>query len=43
MFVPGTNVNAAVSLQPATALVAAGHRVLLVDVPGQPGLSSGGR
>ena len=43
VFVPGTNFNAAASLPLATALVAAGHRVLLVDVPGQPGLSSGER
>ncbi|WP_329403392.1 alpha/beta hydrolase [Streptomyces virginiae] len=43
VFVPGTNFNAAASLPLATALVAAGYRVLLVDVPGQPGLSSGGR
>ncbi|MFD5393292.1 alpha/beta fold hydrolase [Streptomyces sp. NPDC127097] len=43
VFVPGTNFNAATSLPLATALVAAGHRVLLVDVPGQPGLSSGER
>ncbi|MGW7414569.1 alpha/beta fold hydrolase [Streptomyces sp. NPDC054863] len=40
MFVPGTNFNAAASLPLATALVAAGYRVVLVDVPGQPGLSS---
>ncbi|MGW2631487.1 alpha/beta fold hydrolase [Streptomyces chattanoogensis] len=43
VFVPGTNFNAAASLPLATALVASGHRVLLVDVPGQPGLSSGER
>ncbi|MZE76083.1 alpha/beta fold hydrolase [Streptomyces xinghaiensis] len=43
VFVPGTNFNAAASLPLATALAAAGHRVLLVDVPGQPGLSSGDR
>ncbi|MFF4606487.1 alpha/beta fold hydrolase [Streptomyces sp. NPDC001339] len=43
VFVPGTDFNAAASLPLATALVAAGHRVLLVDVPGQPGLSSGAR
>ncbi|MER0485021.1 alpha/beta fold hydrolase [Streptomyces sp. Edi2] len=43
VFVPGTNFNAATSLPLATALVAAGYRVLLVDVPGQPGLSSGER
>ncbi|MFF9628962.1 alpha/beta fold hydrolase [Streptomyces fradiae] len=43
VYVPGTNFNAAATLPLATALVAAGHRVLLVDVPGQPGLSSGDR
>ncbi|MFI9629488.1 alpha/beta fold hydrolase [Streptomyces sp. NPDC052042] len=43
VFVPGTNFNAAASLPLATALVDDGHRVLLVDVPGQPGLSSGRR
>ncbi|WP_345181952.1 alpha/beta fold hydrolase [Streptomyces lavendulae] len=43
VFVLGTNFNAAASLPPATALVAAGYRALLLDVPGQPGLSSGGR
>ncbi|MFH9730511.1 alpha/beta fold hydrolase [Streptomyces sp. NPDC017260] len=43
VFVPGTNFNAAVSLPLATALITAGYRVLLVDVPGQPGLSSGER
>ncbi|WP_405442271.1 alpha/beta hydrolase [Streptomyces avidinii] len=40
VFVPGTNFNAAASLPLATALVAAGHRLVLPDVPGQPGLSS---
>ncbi|MEU0990749.1 alpha/beta hydrolase [Streptomyces sp. NPDC005953] len=43
VFVPGTNFNAAASLPLATALIAAGHRVILPDVPGQPGLSSGER
>jgi len=43
VVVPGTNFNAATSLPLATALVAAGHRVALLDVPGQPGLSSGRR
>lgn len=43
VFVPGTDSNAAASLPLATALVATGCRVLLVDVPGQPGLSSGAR
>jgi pimeloyl-ACP methyl ester carboxylesterase len=43
VFVAGTNFNAAASLPLATALVATGYRVLLVDVPGQPGLSSGQR
>ncbi|MER8231031.1 alpha/beta hydrolase [Streptomyces sp. NPDC094049] len=40
VFVPGTGFNAATSLPLATALVADGHRVVLADVPGQPGLSS---
>jgi hypothetical protein len=43
VFVPGINFNAAASLPPAAALVAADCRVLLADVPGQPGLSSGER
>ncbi|WP_329012112.1 alpha/beta fold hydrolase [Streptomyces sp. NBC_00690] len=43
LFLPGTNFNAAASLPLATALAAAGHRVILPDVPGQPGLSSGER
>ncbi|MEU9125745.1 alpha/beta hydrolase [Streptomyces sp. NPDC048506] len=43
VFVPGTNFSAAASLPMATALVAVGYRVVLVDVPGQPGLSSGER
>lgn len=43
VFVPGTNFNAAASLPLATALVTTGYRVLLADVPGQPGLSSGER
>ncbi|MFJ2740810.1 alpha/beta fold hydrolase [Streptomyces sp. NPDC087440] len=43
VFVPGTNFNAAASVPLATALVAAGYRVVLPDVPGQPGLSSGER
>jgi pimeloyl-ACP methyl ester carboxylesterase len=43
VFVPGTNFNAAASLPIATALVMAGYRVVLPDVPGQPGLSSGQR
>jgi pimeloyl-ACP methyl ester carboxylesterase len=43
VFVSGTNFSAAVSLPLASALVAAGHRVVLPDVPGQPGLSSGSR
>ncbi|MFD8410496.1 alpha/beta fold hydrolase [Streptomyces sp. NPDC059650] len=43
VHVPGTNFNAAVSLPLAEALCAAGHRVVLPDVPGQPGLSSGVR
>ncbi|MFJ6485044.1 alpha/beta fold hydrolase [Streptomyces sp. NPDC091682] len=40
VFVPGTNFNAAASLPLATALTAAGHRLVMADVPGQPGLSS---
>ncbi|GAA2245368.1 alpha/beta fold hydrolase [Streptomyces amakusaensis] len=43
VFVPGTNFCAAASLPLASALVDAGHRVLLPDIPGQPGLSSGER
>lgn len=43
VFVPGTNFNAATSLPIATALVEAGYRVVLPDVPGQPGLSSAQR
>ncbi|WP_030727251.1 alpha/beta fold hydrolase [Streptomyces sp. NRRL S-237] len=49
VFVAGTNFNASASLPLATALVEAGHRLVLPDVPGQPGLSdearglSGGR
>ncbi|MFF8379319.1 alpha/beta fold hydrolase [Streptomyces sp. NPDC015661] len=43
VLVPGTNFNAAASLPLADALLAAGHRVVLLDVPGQPGLSSGER
>ncbi|MFF2963326.1 alpha/beta fold hydrolase [Streptomyces sp. NPDC057963] len=43
VFVPGTNFNAAASLPLATALVATGYRVVPVDIPGQPGLSSGER
>jgi pimeloyl-ACP methyl ester carboxylesterase len=43
VFVPGTNFNAAASLPIATALAETGHRVVLPDVPGQPGLSSGQR
>ncbi|MFB6836252.1 alpha/beta fold hydrolase [Streptomyces sp. NPDC056361] len=40
VLVPGTDFNAAASLPLADALLAAGHRVVLLDVPGQPGLSS---
>jgi pimeloyl-ACP methyl ester carboxylesterase len=43
LFVPGTNFNAAVSSPLASALVAAGDKVFLADVPGQPGLSAGER
>lgn len=42
VFVPGTNFNAATSLPLATAL-SDRYRVVLVDVPGQPGLSTGDR
>lgn len=41
--VPGTNFNAATSLPLATALATAGYRAVLLDVPGQPGLSGGHR
>ncbi|MFJ2598726.1 alpha/beta fold hydrolase [Streptomyces erythrochromogenes] len=49
VFVAGTNFNASASLPLATALVEAEHRLVMPDVPGQPGLSdeargrSGGR
>ncbi|MFJ3876845.1 alpha/beta fold hydrolase [Streptomyces sp. NPDC090077] len=43
VFAAGTHFNAATSLPLATALIEAGHRVVLPDVPGQPGLSCGGR
>ncbi|MER6203612.1 hypothetical protein ABT234_40395 [Streptomyces sp. NPDC001586] len=42
VFVAGTNFNASASLPLATALVEAGHRVVLPDVPGQPGLGTSG-
>ncbi|MFI9297082.1 alpha/beta fold hydrolase [Streptomyces gardneri] len=42
VVVPGTNFTAAACLPLATAL-AARYRTVLVDVPGQPGLSSGER
>ncbi|WP_371637666.1 alpha/beta hydrolase [Streptomyces zaomyceticus] len=42
VVVPGTNFNAAACLPLATAL-ATRYRTVLVDVPGQPGLSSGER
>ncbi|MFE4620115.1 alpha/beta fold hydrolase [Streptomyces sp. NPDC056747] len=42
VVVPGTNFNAATCLPLATAL-ATRYRTVLVDVPGQPGLSSGER
>ena len=42
LFVPGTNFNAASSLTLAESL-ARRWSVILVDLPGQPGLSSGGR
>ncbi|MFF3837763.1 alpha/beta fold hydrolase [Streptomyces sp. NPDC001930] len=42
VVVPGTNFNAAACLPLATAL-ATRYRTVVVDVPGQPGLSSGER
>ncbi len=42
LFLPGTNFNAATSLSLASAL-AARVRVVLADLPGQPGLSTGHR
>ncbi len=42
VYLPGTNFNAASSLPLAEAL-AGRYRVVLVDVPGQPGLSDGHR
>ncbi|WP_239063253.1 alpha/beta hydrolase [Streptomyces sp. SID13031] len=39
VFVPGTNFNAAVSL-PLGAALSRRYRVIIPDVPGQPGLSS---
>jgi pimeloyl-ACP methyl ester carboxylesterase len=42
LFVPGTALNAATSLSLVTALAGA-HRVVVADVPGQPGLSAGMR
>lgn len=42
LFVPGTNFNAASSLPLASAL-AQRRRTILLDVPGQPGLSDGDR
>lgn len=43
LFIPGTNFNAAVSGPIAAALYRAGHRIVIPDVPGQPGLSTGDR
>ncbi|MGY2002094.1 alpha/beta fold hydrolase [Blastococcus sp. SYSU DS1024] len=42
LYLPGTNFNAATSL-PLLAALAAEHRVVAADVPGQPGLSDGAR
>jgi len=42
LYVPGTTLNAATSLTLVTTLAAA-HRVVVADVPGQPGLSVGVR
>lgn len=42
VYLPGTNFNAASSL-PLAEVVARRYRVMLVDVPGQPGLSDGHR
>ncbi|AFR51076.1 alpha/beta fold hydrolase [Gordonia sp. KTR9] len=43
VVVPGTNMNSATYLPLLSGLAAAHHRVLGVDVPGQPGLSTGQR
>jgi len=42
LYLPGTTFNAATSLSLAAALAAA-HRVVVADVPGQPGLSAATR
>jgi pimeloyl-ACP methyl ester carboxylesterase len=42
LYLPGTTFNAATSLSLVTALAAA-HRVVVADVPGQPGLSAATR
>jgi pimeloyl-ACP methyl ester carboxylesterase len=42
LYVPGTTFNAATSLSLVAALAMA-HRVVVADVPGQPGLSTGMR
>lgn len=42
VFVPGTNFNAATSMS-EIAFLAGRYRVVVVDVPGQPGLSTGRR
>jgi pimeloyl-ACP methyl ester carboxylesterase len=42
VLVPGTNFNAATSI-PLVSRLAARHRVTVLDVPGQPGLSTGVR
>lgn len=43
VIIPGTNMNSATYLHLISRFTAAGHRVLSVDVPGQPGLSTGQR
>lgn len=43
VVVPGTNMNSATYLPLLGRLAAANHHVLSVDVPGQPGLSTGQR
>ncbi|SNS30694.1 Pimeloyl-ACP methyl ester carboxylesterase [Geodermatophilus saharensis] len=42
LYLPGTNMSAATSL-PVLSALAARHRVVAADVPGQPGLSAGVR
>ncbi|MEV1087498.1 alpha/beta fold hydrolase [Streptomyces microflavus] len=42
VLLPGTNMNAALCL-PLVGALARGRRVTVLDLPGQPGLSAGGR